>query len=791
MKIAKVLLVLMLIGTASNLFAQEQGSIRGKVIDRTTKQPLVGANVVITGTMCGAMTDMEGRYFIEGVEEEVHKLKVSYIGYHSFIKTDVRVIRNKTTYVEEIELTETALEGQTITVTAGAFQENEEAPVSNYSYSREEIRRSPGAAGDIFRAIGTLPGVSSSGGEFSAFSVRGGSPQENIILVDHIPFGKVTHLEGGPEEEAAQGGKFSVFSPGIIEKADFQAGGFPVRYGGKNASVISLSIKEGNRDDVTLDGYIDLLGWEVNYNGPTHIFDRTSLILSARHQDFKKVLEMTGQKDQGHPRFSDLIFKTTTELNATHKMSLLGIYSPEKYERTIDHVYESEDFHKTNLPSLEETKGLLGLNWRVLTGEASFLQNTFYYTESDRKIEQGRAYTDPVNGELPTKDEVRVRSDIFIENQDEVHCGIKSEWTYITESHSTFFSGMELQRFDFDYGLTLSGSDTAYVFDKDDYRPDPEQKFVVRRPEFVNTSYDKRMFELSAYTQYSMLLGNKLTLTPGLRVDYHQYNEQTYFSPRLSAQYRINSKTSLNAAGGVYYQKPEPKAIALNWDNHQLNDEKAYHYILGFSRYLKDDLKWNVETYYKSFDDLIVRSDRTSKYSENSGDGWAGGIDFSLIKRFVDQFYGQINYSYSQSERNDRNGGGFYHSDFNKPHIFSILGGYELNKEWTFAAKWQYASGRPKDAYVIHPDVHHDPDYLRYSKEITANNADRLPASHSLNIRVDYRKQFRPFAVIAYLDILNVYGHLNVTEERFQERDGGIDEQGFEMMPTFGIKLEL
>ncbi|MFB3056427.1 MAG: TonB-dependent receptor plug domain-containing protein, partial [Ignavibacteriaceae bacterium] len=108
----------------------------------------------------------------------------------------------------------------------------------------------------------------SSGGEFSAFSVRGGSPKENIILIDNIPFGKVTHFNGGSEEQEAQGGRFSIFAPGLIEEANFQAGGFSAIYGGKFSSFLDLKIKEGNTENPTVDGRIDVLGWEVNYDGP-------------------------------------------------------------------------------------------------------------------------------------------------------------------------------------------------------------------------------------------------------------------------------------------------------------------------------------------------------------------------------------------------------------------------------------------------------------------------------------------------------------------------------------------
>jgi hypothetical protein len=161
-----------------------------------------------------------------------------------------------------------------------------------------------------------------------------------------------------------------------------------------------------------------------------------------------------------------------------------------------------------------------------------------------------------------------------------------------------------------------------------------------------------------------------------------------------------------------------------------------------------------------------------------------------LVKRFVDQFYGQINYSYALSERDNRDGQGAYNADFNQPHIFNVLAGYEFNKTWALSAKWRYATGRPKDAFVVHDNVLDDVDNLRYAQEITANNTDRLPAFHAFNIRIDSRRQLGLIALVGFLDIVNLYGHLNVNEDRFLALNGKEDRRGFEMLPAAGLRIE-
>lgn len=304
--------LLFLLVTSISVFGQMTGSIKGQVQDGDTKQPLSGVTVKVSGTKSGSVTDVNGSYLINNLAEGVYRLEFSYIGYGTHIETDARIVREKTTRIRDVELMPASIMNKEVTIRAGLFDDDQNQTVNSFEYNREEILRTPGAGGDIFRAIETLPGVSSAGGEFNSFSVRGGSPKDNIILVDNIPFDRIAHFEGGNEDQEVQGGRFSIFTPGVIDAASFQAGGFSARYGGRNSSVVDLKIKEGSFDDLTLNGTYDVLGWEINYDGPSYFADNTSIMLSARHQNFRNILRWTGQKDLGDPSFTDILLKSTT-----------------------------------------------------------------------------------------------------------------------------------------------------------------------------------------------------------------------------------------------------------------------------------------------------------------------------------------------------------------------------------------------------------------------------------------------------------------------------------------------
>ncbi len=440
---------------------------------------------------------------------------------------------------------------------------------------------------------------------------------------------------------------------------------------------------------------------------------------------------------------------------------------------------------------MHETKYLSGLNWQLLTSEKNFLRTTLYYKRKERDIDFGHAFTHAVNGVVPTKEQAPKRPDLYTEDVAETEFGVRSHFTHIVSNSISLFAGIEAQRVGMDFKILLHGSDTAYTFDRNDYRPDPAQKYVTRRPEFVNSTVNETKLQLAGILEASLALSDALTLNPGIRFERDEIAPKSYFSPRFSASYALDPSTSLNFAAGTYYQSPDLRVIGAHPGNRALSNEKSVHAILGLTRYIGDGLKLTLEGYYKTFDDLIAQADRSTTLRRNAGDGWAAGVDMGVVRRFVDDWYGQVNYSYAQSKRNDHDGLGAYNSDFNQPHVFNILVGYQLNDEWAFSSKWKYATGRPADDFIVHRDVFSNPNFLRFSKEIVGNNTRRLDDFHTFNVRVDFRKQLGRFAIVSFLDVLNVYNRLNVNEERFLEQTGGIYKKGFEMIPTFGLKLEL
>ncbi len=218
--VATTLLFFLLL-TGETISQSKTGIISGEVRDAITKQPLPGANILIDGTNLGSACDENGYYVIKDVVPGKYSLKVSMIGYLSSVITELNISPNRNQSVK-FELNSTAMEMDEVNVTADYFYKPDENPVSFRTISPEEIRRSPGSAEDIFRVMQSMPGVATAGAKSAQLIVRGGSPDENLTLLDNIEVYNPIHFARTGESM----GVISIVNPALLQKVDFLTGGF-------------------------------------------------------------------------------------------------------------------------------------------------------------------------------------------------------------------------------------------------------------------------------------------------------------------------------------------------------------------------------------------------------------------------------------------------------------------------------------------------------------------------------------------------------------------------------------
>jgi len=774
------------VGIAQN----NTGTIKGKVLDGATLQPLPFVNVYLPEAEIGTTTDIDGAFSIEEIPPGNYRLSSTFVGYEAKVLLDVQVVTGKTAY-HEIKLNKSSLGLDEVEITAYRYEMNPMTPVSAYSLSREEIYRNPGAQGDIFRALSALPGVQSVGGEFSAIAVRGQGVRENVYMVDDIPLQEVAHFEGNETGFSdPNGGRFSIFAPRVINEAQFQAGGFSAAYGRKNSGLLSLGIKEGNKEDFTIDGQFDLLGAIMNYDGPSYLHKNTTVFASAKIQNFGPLFKVIDFEQEGNIGYSDFLVKTTTQLNPKNKLNVIGMYNTEYYQREVKHTLMVEDLNINFLGNTSLEKGVVGLRLTTLTGDKSYLTNVAYYRRLNEDAVIGKAFPKfTPGGEIPDEGDVAFDENVWTAKTQESQIGYRSIFHLNFENGSQILAGADFSYNQMDLSRTFERRDTLYTFSATDYRPNGEQYLLVL-PEFANAKIKDESTDFSTYLNYSIRQVKRLTINLGLRFDYTGFTEQSMLSPRVSASYQFTEKQSLSFASGLYYQDPFNYQISEAGKGN-LKNELSIHYILGYKHYFTPDLKFTLEGYYKDLSDLIVRPYNGNSLLTNDGEGYAYGMDASLVKRLSKNVHGQISYSHMQSRRDDGAGEGEYDFIFSQPHIFTLLASYKLKKIWIFSGKFRYSTGRPQDAYIVHQDIFNDPNFLRYSREITGPGGDRLDDFISLDVRVDYRIQIKRLAVIGFVDIVNITDRLNPSFTEFREVTGKVEPRGIGMFPTFGLKFEI
>jgi outer membrane receptor for ferrienterochelin and colicin len=737
--------------------------------------------------------DAAGAFAFDQVPEGVYSVEVEEQGYVKAVQADVRVVLRRVAAVEFALARGSDVVLEEVVVSARATAGDPRATPNTVQLEREEIRRNPGSAGDVFRALDVLPGVVSTG-EFSSFTVRGNGPRDNLILIDGIPFDKVAHFDEslGEHEGVDGGGRYSIFAPNIIGNAKFSPGGWRAAEGGRNGSLLELELADGNPVSATAGARVDIIGVEADYDGP--VTDNTSLLLSARKFDFSNLFEAIDEKDIGTSRLTDIIAKSVTDLNDDHRLELLAVYAGEDTRRTVENALESENFEDVGLEASKQDSTLLGVTWRWSPGDVAQWRNTLYYRNSDTTGAEGEAYPD-LAGPDPTPATTPVRENILRIKERETETGWRSDFSTLLGADGIFSAGARIARVDLDFDRRLAGDWTRYVYEQSDFRADPTQQYIVLTPEEYDSTLNAAETQIAAYADYAWTVGD-FTWTPGLRYEHDGFSGspaagKSTVAPRLLLSWQADAVTRVWTGGGVYYQTPRYLDIAIDPSNLDLKSERSTQWVLGYSRHLREDLHFSAEGYYQKLDDLIVFDDRTTNTATNIGEGSATGVDLMLARRMSRGWSASATYSYSRARRDDKLGEGEYASDWDRPHALGIVGAWQPSDRWTFSAKWKYASGRPTDAFIVHSDVLGEAGPVRYSKELTRTNAERLPAYHSLSLRADYQRSFGPQTLVAYLDILNVYGRENANGYEWDERRGlniieGLDEP----LPTIGFRLE-
>ena len=765
--------------------AEAPGALTFIVKDQVTDRPLPAVQITIkereTNSTRSVETDAQGRVVVEQLDPGLYAVNLTKSGFAALYAPSVRVETRKNIKVE-FELKEQAVEE----VLVIGQQADALASASSTYLDREALLSSVGGGSDPLLALDGLPGLASVS-EFAAFSVRGRGPRDNLLFVDDFPFDKAIHFDAtlGEDEDVGGGGRFSIFAPNVISGAEFSPGGWSAAYGGRAASLLKLDVADGNPSPSASFRY-DLAGYEVGYDGPTGITEDSTMLISARRLDFGAFFETIEELDIGDPVLRDIIVKSVIPISSKNTIEILLMDTHEDYTRGVTHVSESPNFEDTALQDTEQDSDLYGLTLRSLIGEKAVWTNKIYYRRSDKISSEGEADPDLVPEGSPASS-YPGREDIITIGEDETETGWRSDFETVNP-WGVFSGGVRITQIELNYDTVLDGDWERFVYDSDDFREDPDQKYIVLTPANIDSSLSQKETSYAGYVEQLFERGDWEFRT-GARFERDGFADESFASPRFSANWQPSKTIRYFTTAGLFHQSPRFLELAANESN-DLKNEKITHSSVGFEYFPIDSWSVLIEAYYQGLDNLVVDLDRARGTFANIGDGTSYGADFVIAGTIREGLYATATYSYNDAVVDRKDGRGEVADEFSREHVATLGLTWEINDRWKIAGRYKYLSGRPDDEFIVHADVLGPGRPLRYSKEITERNVGRNSGSGSLNARVDYRRAFGPIDVTAFLDVLNVTAASSSDDTEFDYRRGIEVKDDSEAEPLIGLRFD-
>lgn len=769
MKTTWVILFYLLTITAS-----AQLTLQGKVIDKASGEPLPFVNVAVKGApTLGAVTNVDGYFTILKIPAKDTTLQISYIGYGI---TEVDLTTRSFEGIEVFEIEKSAIELKTFEVTDFS-NPTIEVPeeVSKISINPDQLLSLPTLGEvDIFRSLQLLPGVSGATESSSGLYVRGGTPDQNLVLLDGINIYHVDHFFG----------VFSPFNAFAIKNVQFYKGGFPAEFGGRLSSVVDITAKSGNAKRPTASFNANLLS--VNGVVETPLPKKWgSLLIAGRrsYTDFiqsptyNSIFDNVTEQDQEDPTGFGIggvnqVDPTFFFYDLNGKLTL----TPSDRDVITLSYFSSRD----NLDNSSTTDfgQLVGGNSRLETTDITMWGNDGYSAKWSRQ------FTPKLYGRALAS-----------------YSNYNSNYELTNGFYDTDSTGGDTLLFQFKTVQENDVQDAAFRYDLEYQVNDIHQIktgiwYTYNEIEYLNVLDDsinlQDRFETGntyAFYLQHQANWNKITIESGLRGTYFTPTNRTYFEPRFSFSYRPWNNIRLKGAWGIYRQFMN-RVILENifsgsrdfWllsDGNTIPVSLSQHYILG-AAYENDDWLFDVEAYRKNLGGLLEYTLRFGGFNPNTdgnsdlffqGTGVVNGIDFLLQRKFG-ALTGWVGYTLSKVDYTfpGINQGRTFPALQDQRHEAKLVAMYKLG-DFDFGANFIYATGKPYTAPVGLYNVTVLDGTEREFIHFGDKNAQRLPDYHRLDFSITYNFTISFVEGKAGISFFNIYNRENIRYKRFFLRE--------------------
>lgn len=708
----------------NSCFAQKRIVINGFVEDSRSGERIPGANVYRLGGAVGTATNNFG-FFSITIPGDTLDLMVSFIGYKTlnvkfFVEQDTSIM---------LELTPLTI--QLAQVEIISFRPKPHVVI----LTAKQIEAVPALLGepDVMRVIQTLPGVQGGLEGFSGLHVRGGSPDQNLLILDGAQVYNANHLFG----------LYSVFNSDVVKSIELTKGAFPARFGGRLSSVLEVNLREGNNKEFAGGGSIGLVSSRFFLEGPI-IKNKMSFLVSARRTYFDLLTAALGQDFLAYDFFfDDYNFKVNYTISDRDKLYLSTYTGRDKYS--------SGDFSFGD----ESTE----LSWQNVTSV----------------IRWNRVYDNKLFGNLSmhfTRYKITAEQSTAINNQGEsINVGATNESNITDLGFSYVFNQAVNSKHQLNYGIhyllhNVNPSISQYIVPINGSSP-------AQLPTTNNRILGN---EVSVFMEDNWRLRTRLGLTLGLH--YSAYEAQGTFynllQPRLSAQYEVSDRWSVNSSYSSmnqYVHLLTNLGFGLPADlwvasTDRIRPQESHQWAIG-NLYRLDSWNSNLrfEAYYKRLKNLITYKEGVAfTYLTNwedlllsGGQGTAYGFEWSA-EHARDKLSAQVNYTLSWSNRQfeEINDGAEYPYRYDRRHVISLMGSYAFSQKFSLNASWSYLSGQAFTAPLSILDFTSGTGIV-YSDR----NALRFPNYHRLDLGFQSKKKTSWGERTWSFSVYNAYNRIN------------------------------
>lgn len=734
--------------------AYSQRTISGTITDGNSGEPVFGAMIYDTLAKIGTTANEYG-FFSLKVPEGPTVIRISYFG---FTPEYVNIGAEQTEL--NLELGSSIKEIDEVVVSASDTRKSTEQTNSGtFELSLDKVEKLPVFLGekDVIKTLQLMPGVSSGGEGSSGLYVRGGGPDQNLILLDGVPIYNASHLFGF----------FSVFNNDALSKVTMVKGGFPARYGGRTSSVLDMRMKEGNLKKYNVEGSIGLISSKILIEGPIKK-DKTGFIVSAR-RTYADVLAkpfMAKRNQQGGYHFYDLNAKVHHKFNDKHHIYLSGYFGED-----VAQFKEKESFNSGSDKYEYESRNGLGwgnaigaLRWNYKIGPKLFMNTTATYSQYQFDISADATETSTTSSGTSTQAfKIQYLSNI-------VDWAGKSDFIWVPGNNHYVKFGV---------------GNTYHTFKPGVFSATNEQNGQVSDlvPSSTSIEYAHEAF---AYIENDHKINSRLKINYGLHFSSFFVGDKNYnaLQPRISGNFVLTENSSMKfsyARTAQFIHLLSNTSIGLPTDlwvpaTERIPPISADQVSLGYNQLFGKDYNLVVEAYYKNMSNLIQYKEGVSFIGSSEdwqnkvevGRGWSYGAEFFVEKKKGD-LTGWIGYTLSWTERqfDNINEGEPFPFTYDRRHDLSIAATYEFNDKWDVGAVFVLSSGRavslPSQQYFTagSPITQSGLFFSNDLNYLSGVNGYRMPMYHRLDLGVNRTVKKKWGESIWSFSIYNVYSRQN------------------------------